>query len=60
VTFVSQAALDSSTVVKLGLGKPLVAVAGTRKLGKRDMKLNDLLPAMESIPKPRCAPTACC
>ena len=41
VTFVSQAALDSSTVVKLGLGKPLVAVGATRKLGKRDMKLND-------------------
>jgi urease subunit alpha len=51
VTFVSQAALDSSTVVKLGLGKPLVAVAGTRKLGKRDMKLNDLLPAMEVDPE---------
>jgi len=51
VTFVSQAALDGSTVVKLGLGKPLVAVAGTRKLGKRDMKLNDALPAMEVDPE---------
>jgi urease subunit alpha len=51
VTFVSQAALDGSTIGKLGLGKPLVAVAGTRKLGKRDMKLNDLLPAMEVDPE---------
>jgi urease subunit alpha len=51
VTFVSQAALDSGTVGQLGLGKPLMAVSGTRKLGKRDMKLNDALPAMEVDPE---------
>jgi urease subunit alpha len=47
VTFVSQAALNSSAIAKLGLTKPLVAVSDTRKLGKRDMKLNDALPAIE-------------
>jgi urease subunit alpha len=51
VTFVSQAALDSGAVAKLGLSKPLVAVIGTRKLGKRDMKLNDALPTMEVDPE---------
>src|SRR6266566_2211176 len=50
VTFVSQAALNSGAVAKLGLTKPLVAVSDTRKLGKRDMKLNDALPAIEVDP----------
>jgi urease subunit alpha len=47
VTFVSQAALNGGALDKLELTKPLVAVANTRKLGKRDMKLNDTLPAIE-------------
>ncbi len=51
VTFVSQAALNSGAVAKLGLSKPLVAVSETRKLGKRDMKLNDALPAIEVDPE---------
>jgi urease subunit alpha len=51
VTFVSQAALNSGAVAKLGLTKPLVAVSETRKLGKRDMKLNDALPAIEVDPE---------
>ena len=51
VTFVSQAALNSGAVAKLGLTKPLVAVSDTRKLGKRDMKLNDALPAIEVDPE---------
>ena len=51
VTFVSQAALSGGAVAKLGLTKPLVAVANTRKLGKRDMKLNDTLPAIEVDPE---------
>jgi len=51
VTFVSQAALNSSAVAKLGLTKPLVAVSDTRKLGKRDMKLNDALPVIEVDPE---------
>ena len=51
VTFVSQAALNSGAVAKLGLTKPLVAVSDTRKLGKRDMKLNDALPVIDVDPE---------
>nr|MDQ6922666.1 urease subunit alpha [Pseudomonadota bacterium] len=51
VTFVSQAALNGGAIDRLGLTKPLVAVANTRKLGKRDMKLNDTLPAVEVDPE---------
>ena len=51
VTFVSQAALNSSAIAKLGLTKPLIAVSNTRKLGKRDMKLNDALPAIDVDPE---------
>ena len=42
---------NSGAVAKLGLTKPLVAVSDTRKLGKRDMKLNDALPAIEVDPE---------
>ena len=51
VTFVSQAALNSAAVAGLGLTKPLIAVSNTRKLGKRDMKLNDALPAIDVDPE---------
>jgi len=51
VTFVSQAALDGDALARLGLSKPLLAVSNTRKLGKRDMRLNDALPAMEVDPE---------
>jgi urease subunit alpha len=51
VTFVSQASLDNGSVAKLGLAKPLVAVAGTRRLGKKDMRLNDALPAIDVDPE---------
>jgi len=47
LTFVSQAALDNGSVAALALAKPLVAVIGTRRLGKKDMKLNDALPAID-------------
>jgi urease subunit alpha len=47
LTFVSQAALDNGSVAALALTKPLVAVIGTRRLGKKDMKLNDALPAID-------------
>jgi urease subunit alpha len=51
VTFVSRAALRNPAVRKLGLRKPLVAVANTRRIGKRDMKLNDALPRIEVDPE---------
>ncbi len=46
-TFVSQAALESDIAAQLKLSKPTVAVANTRQIGKRDMKLNNALPEIE-------------
>ena len=51
VTFVSKAALKNPAVAKLGLSKPLVAVKNTRKIGKKDMKLNDALPRIDVDPE---------
>ena len=51
VTFVSQAALDAGIGAALGLRKPLVGVAGTRSIGKKDMVLNDRTPAIEVDPE---------
>ncbi len=51
VTFVSQAAIDAGIDRDLDLAKPLVAVAGTRTLSKRDMVLNDATPAIEVDPE---------
>jgi urease subunit alpha len=51
VTFVSRAALQNPDVRKLGLRKPLVAVSNTRRIGKRDMRLNDALPRIEVDPE---------
>jgi len=47
LTFVSQMALAQEIPQQLGLQKLAVAVSGTRRLSKRDMKLNDALPQME-------------
>jgi len=51
VTFVSKAAMKNAAVRKLDLAKPLVAVADTRKIGKRDMKNNDALPRIDVDPE---------
>jgi len=51
VTFVSKAALANPAVRKLRLDKPLVAVANTRRIGKRDMRLNDALPRIDVDPE---------
>jgi urease subunit alpha len=51
MTFVSQAAQQAGIADRLGLKKQVVAVTNTRKLSKRDMKLNDLLPQMEVDPE---------
>ena len=50
VTFVSQAGLEAG-LGELGLAKRLVAVSGTRALGKKDMVLNDLCPAIDVDPE---------
>ncbi|MCP5267212.1 MAG: urease subunit alpha [Burkholderiaceae bacterium] len=51
LSFVSQAALDAGIGERLGLKRPLAAVAGVRTIGKRDMVLNDALPHIEVDPQ---------
>ncbi|WP_298677301.1 urease subunit alpha [uncultured Lentibacter sp.] len=51
VSFVSQAAQAAGLAETLGLQKPTVAVRNTRKIGKRDMRLNDALPQIEVNPE---------
>ena len=51
VTFVSQAAAAGDLRRHLGLGKALVAVEGTRGIGKPDMVLNDAMPQIEVNPE---------
>jgi urease subunit alpha len=51
VIFVSKAALTNPAVAKLKLSKPLVAVKNTRKIGKKDMKLNDATPKIDVDPE---------
>jgi urease subunit alpha len=47
VTFVSQAALRNPALAELGLARPLEAVRGTRKIGKKNMVHNDLQPKID-------------
>jgi len=51
VTFVSQAALDNPEVAALQLSKPLVAVRGTRGIGKADMVHNGATPKIDVDPE---------
>jgi urease subunit alpha len=51
LTFVSKVALKAGIADKLKLHKKAVAVGGIRKLTKKDMKLNDLLPQIEVNPE---------
>ncbi len=51
LTFVSQAALAAGVPERLGLAKRAVAVKATRGVRKKDMVLNDALPAIEVDPQ---------
>ncbi|TMM51823.1 urease subunit alpha [Sulfitobacter sabulilitoris] len=51
VTFVSAAAEANGIRGQLGLAKDVVAVQGTRGIGKRDLVLNDALPRIEVDPE---------
>jgi urease subunit alpha len=51
LTFVSRAALVNPALRELELRKPLVAVSGTRTIGKKDMVHNDATPVMEVDPQ---------
>ena len=49
-TFVSQASLTKGRL-PAGLQRQLVPVSGTRRIGKRDMLLNDAMPEIEIDPE---------
>ncbi|MGK7924247.1 MAG: urease subunit alpha [Spirulina sp.] len=51
LTFVSQAAVEEGIAEQIGLQTPVVAVSNTRKIGKKDMKLNDSMPGIEVNPE---------
>ncbi|WP_371153754.1 urease subunit alpha [Jannaschia sp. 2305UL9-9] len=51
VIFTSAAAVEDGIEDQLGLAKSLVAVKGTRGIGKKDMVLNDLTPDVEVDPE---------
>ncbi|MEO9684312.1 MAG: urease subunit alpha [Tateyamaria sp.] len=51
VTFVSEAAQSEGIGATLGLHKDTVAVRNTRKIGKKDLKLNDATPHVEVHPE---------
>ena len=51
LTFVSQAALDHGVLKDLGLRRRLEPVKSCRKIGKKDMVLNDALPKIEVDPE---------
>jgi urease subunit alpha len=51
LTFVSRAALVNPALRELELRKPLVAVSGTRTIGKKDMVHNAATPVMEVDPQ---------
>ncbi|MGQ4648022.1 urease subunit alpha [Lyngbya aestuarii] len=51
LTFVSKVALEQEIPAQIGLQKPAVAVSNTRRLSKRDLKLNDALPKIEVDPE---------
>jgi urease subunit alpha len=51
VVFVSDAAMQDDLRGHLGVAKDMVPVAGTRGIGKRDMRLNDATPQIEVNPE---------
>jgi urease subunit alpha len=51
VVFVSDAAMQDDLRGHLGVAKDTVPVAGTRGIGKRDMRLNDATPQIEVNPE---------
>jgi urease subunit alpha len=51
VVFVSKAAVRAGLGKKLGIQKELVAVQGTRKIGKKSMMLNDAMPKIDVNPE---------
>jgi urease subunit alpha len=51
VTFVSKAAIQDNVAKKLGLQRQVLPAGGIRKIGKKDMILNDATPDVEVDPE---------
>jgi len=51
VTFLSAAALDGGLGERLGLQRTLLPARGIRRIGKKDMVLNDATPHVEVDPE---------
>lgn len=51
ITFVSQASIDSGVIKSYNLRSRVEAVKNTRKIGKKDMKHNDVMPKMKVDPE---------
>ncbi len=51
ITFVSQASIDSGVVASYGLKKRIEPVKNCRKISKKDMRFNDLMPKMKVDPE---------
>jgi len=51
VSFVSKASVDKGIIASYGLSRRIEAVKNCRKVGKKDMKLNDALPTITVDPE---------
>ena len=51
VTFVSQASVSSGIVASYNLKKRVEVVKNCRRIGKKDMKYNDVMPKMKVDPE---------
>ena len=51
ILFVSEASISSGAISSYGLKKRVEAVKNCRKIGKRDMKFNDVMPKMSVDPE---------
>lgn len=51
ITFVSKASVESGTVASYNLNKRIEVVKDCRKIGKKDMKYNDVMPKMKVDPE---------
>jgi urease len=51
ILFVSEASINSGTIASYNLKKRVEAVKNCRKIGKHDMKFNDVRPKMKVDPE---------
>jgi urease len=51
ILFVSKSSITSGTIASYGLDKRIEAVKNCRKIGKKDMKFNDVMPKMKVDPE---------